>query len=84
MRDCMEAAQTLGCETELVIEPDGIRRVTDFYTVERLAEFKPDIIFCIDHFRYEKKFAIPQEIVWITWIQDKLPQSTGNPKTKVC
>lgn len=80
MRDCMEAAQTLGCETELVIEPDGIRRVTDFYTVERLAEFKPDIIFCIDHFRYEKKFAIPQEIVWITWIQDKLLQSTGNPK----
>lgn len=80
MRDCMEAAKTLGCETELVIEPDGIRRVTDFYTVERLAEFKPDIIFCIDHFRYEKKFAIPQEIVWITWIQDKLSQSTGNPK----
>lgn len=72
-RDCMEAAKTLGCETELVIEPDGIRRVTDFYTVERLAEFKPDIIFCIDHFRYEKKFAIPQEIVWITWVQDPMP-----------
>ena len=70
-RDCMEAAQTLGCETELVIAPDGIRRVTDFYTVERLAEFKPDIIFCIDHFRYEH-LDIPSEIIWITWVQDPL------------
>ncbi|MGN0290387.1 MAG: hypothetical protein ACI4C5_00535, partial [Lachnospiraceae bacterium] len=71
-RDCMEAAKSLGCETELMIEPDGIRRVTNFYTMERLAEFQPDVIFCLDHFKYEHP-DIPPEIVWVTWIQDPMP-----------
>lgn len=71
-RDCMEATKRLGCETELLIESDGLRRITNFYTVERLVEFQPDIVFCLDHFRYEHP-EIPPEIVWITWVQDPMP-----------
>lgn len=79
-RDCMQAAKHLGCETELLIEKDGIHEISGLDVQKVIADFKPDIIFCIDHFRYEEDDTIPQEIVWITWIQDKLPQSTGNPK----
>lgn len=35
-------------------------------------------MFCIDHFREELCNWLPKEIVFITWIQDKLPYSTAN------
>ncbi len=74
-RDCMEYAKRLGCETRLMIEKDGIFRTTNYDTQKVLLEFKPDIVFCIDHYRAEYQ-DIPAELVWVTWIQDALPQST--------
>lgn len=70
-RDSMQAARRLGCDTKLLIEPDGIHRIQLFDMVKCLNDFKPDIIFCIDHFRFEKT-EIPEEIVYVTWIQDPL------------
>lgn len=71
-RDCMQAAAKLGCETKLLMEPDGIHRVYNSYKTKVIAEFKPDIIFNIDHFRFEYQY-IPQQVVWVTWAQDLLP-----------
>lgn len=76
-RDCMMSVRRLGCEAELLIEKNGLLRTTNYYMQEQIAEFKPDIIFCIDHYR-KGQLLIPTEIVWITWIQDALPQSTLN------
>ncbi len=70
-RDCMQAASRLGCEVQLLMEPDGIHRVYDKDIVQYIKRFKPDIIFNIDHFRFECS-VVPEEIVWITWIQDPL------------
>lgn len=70
-RDCMQAANRLNCETRLLIESDGIHRVTDKYKIKVIAEFKPDIIFNIDHFRFEHPI-VPKQVVWITWVQDIL------------
>ena len=71
-RDAMQAALRCGCETEMLIEPDGIHRIRESYAIKCIAQFKPDIIFCIDHFRIGKSY-IPKEVIWITWIQDDLP-----------
>ncbi len=70
-RDCMQAAKELGCETELLIEPDGIHRLTGWVQYRKICEFKPDVIFCIDHFRFEY-VQLPKEIVWLCWVQDPL------------
>lgn len=67
----MQAAQRMGCETELLIEADGIHRVTQLQIQKSIYDFKPDVMFCIDHFRFEEGW-IPPEIVWITWAQDPL------------
>lgn len=79
-RDCMQAAERLGCETELLIERNSLDRIPVFYIKKVLARLKPDIIFCIDHFRFEHREYVPEEIVWITWIQDPMPEVI-NPGT---
>lgn len=72
VKDCMKAAKNAGCEVELLIEPYGIYRVLQQKRIEITAKFKPDIVFQIDHFRYEQSF-IPEEAVCISWVQDPLP-----------
>ncbi len=71
-RDCMLAAKRNGCDVELLIEPDGIHRIYERYEIERVAKFKPDVVFCVDHFRF-RHLIFPKEVVWITWVQDPLP-----------
>lgn len=68
-KDCMEAAKRLGCKTDLLIEADGIHRILGKDIFSHIAQFQPDIIWDLDDFRFFYPF-IPQEIVWITWIQD--------------
>lgn len=79
-RDCIQGAKNLGCETELLIEKNGLDRITIPQVTKVLAGFKPDIIFIIDHFRFEHADCISEEPVWITWIQDYM-QEVINPKT---
>jgi hypothetical protein len=75
IRDCRQAAERLGCETELMIEPDGLHRKDRAYGAKMLAQFKPDIVFCIDHFRFEieDELCFPKEGIWVAWIQDPMP-----------
>lgn len=70
-RDCMQAARRMGCETELLIEPDGIHRITELAYQSCIREFRPDMVFNIDHFRFEYE-DIPKELVWTIWVQDPL------------
>ncbi|WP_026498557.1 glycosyltransferase family protein [Butyrivibrio sp. WCD2001] len=71
-RNAMEAARKLGCECELSIETENIKRVTPLKQMELFMEFKPDAIFVLDHFRFEERGFFPDEIYWITWIQDPM------------
>lgn len=74
-RDMKEAAEKAGLDTELSIEQGSVFSVSEFDFYGVINSFRPDIIFCIDHFRFEyfEYFEIPKEIVWICWIQDSLP-----------
>lgn len=70
-RDMKEAAEKMGITTELVIEKSDLHR-TSFDLYKQIYEFKPDILFCIDHFRFEQNY-IPKELFWICWVQDPMP-----------
>lgn len=74
VRDCKEAADILGCQTRLVIEKNRLfRGLRVLQLLREVLEFKPDIIFGIDHFKYE--FACLTEInevVYICWAQDPI------------
>lgn len=72
VRDSKEAADKIGLKTDLLIEKSDIHRIGDAARLELIHKLKPDIIFFIDHFRFEYS-NIPKEIVWLTWTQDPLP-----------
>lgn len=71
IRDCLQAAQRMGCQTELLMESDGVHAVYALTYQKYIHEFKPDMIFNVDHFRFE--YDIPDSLVWVVWIQDPLP-----------
>lgn len=80
-RDCKRAADEMGLQTKLIIETNPIFQVCNAKIVQCMNDFRPDIIFCIDHFRFEREIY-PKEIVWISWLQDILPKimSCDTPK----
>ncbi|MBF0117978.1 MAG: glycosyltransferase family 1 protein [Desulfobacterales bacterium] len=70
-RDLADAFESIKVKVKILIEkedePAGLRRDI---TYKNIYEFSPDIIFCIDHLRYEE--GLPKTIPFITWIQDLL------------
>ncbi len=74
IRDCKEAANRRGLKTELIIEKDRLcTGWSDLFYIKKVVEFKPDIIFMIDHFRHENSIvAVLNELVFVCWVQDPL------------
>lgn len=75
IRDCKKAAEKMGLNTELLIEKDRLSTGwTNLCIMRKIAEFLPDIIFIIDHFRFEHSFLSGLDnLIWVTWIQDHMP-----------
>ncbi len=74
-RDCREAAERMGIETEYLIEPNRfVIGIPAIIMHKALMEFKPDIFFVINHFRFE--YAVQSKLeqaVFIGWVQDPMP-----------
>lgn len=66
-----KAARKIGCQTELLIEKSEIHRMFIEALIININEFRPDIVFILDHFRYEHDY-LDEAIVVVTWIQDPL------------
>lgn len=75
-RDVMAAFDELGCETHLVIEPADYHQITPVAIAAALAQFKPDLVFLIDHLRYEYTDRFPPQLPMTCWIQDHLANLT--------
>ena len=73
VRDSMDAAKRAGCECYYLIEPASAKRITREKQVDVLLSFKPDVIFDVDHMRFENDYTIYPRIIYVTWIQDPLP-----------
>jgi hypothetical protein len=73
IRDIAEGFRQFGHETFIQIEDEdagvGIRKDV---SLKNIIDFNPDILFEINHFRYEYPW-IPKNIPYITWIQDLMP-----------
>lgn len=71
-RDFKKAADRLGLNTELLKEADRLSSGNMLLEVEKIAKFKPDILFLLDHFRFESETYKLGQFVCITWVQDPL------------
>jgi len=76
-RDMAKGFRQLGHETFIEIEDEdsglGIRKDVN---MENLINFRPDIIFSIDHLRHSNPW-IPKSIPFVSWIQDLMPHLIG-------
>lgn len=72
-RNCADAALKLGMNVKVLMEEDDIFH-NDFYAVmDEIASYKPDILFMVDHLRFEYDFPDLEHMVLVSWIQDLLP-----------
>ena len=72
-RDTAAAFERLGWETRVIIEPSPHHRVLRSSIAGALADFKPDLVFQIDHLRHEHQDLFPPNLPFACWIQDHLP-----------
>ncbi|SDB60140.1 glycosyltransferase [Butyrivibrio sp. INlla16] len=72
-KNTMDAAINCGCECRLLKESDDAKRLTMFKIAKVMDEFRPDVIFILDHFRFENGREFPNNIFYVTWIQDPMP-----------
>lgn len=72
MRDWLAAFEQLGHETHLVIEPADHLLCDGMGLTASIAEYAPDLIVIIDHYRAEMQGA-PAEVPYVMWVQDRMP-----------
>jgi len=72
-KDTADAFRRLGWDVQTVIEPTQHHTITKVAIRRTLCEFKPDLIFQIDHNRFEHGEVMPENVPFVNWIQDLLP-----------
>jgi hypothetical protein len=76
-RDTAAGFRQIGWETHVVIEPTPAHRIFRPAIRRALDEFKPDLVFQIDHLRYEHGDMFPPDLPFACWAQDHLPNLTS-------
>jgi hypothetical protein len=72
MRDWLAAFERLGHQTRLIIEEHDHEVANSLTIASACAEFKPDLVVIIDHYRAELG-GVPEQIPLVMWVQDALP-----------
>jgi hypothetical protein len=72
MRDWLAAFGRLGHQTRLLIEQHDHEACNGLGIAAACAEFLPDLVVIIDHYRGELS-GIPSQIPVVMWVQDALP-----------
>jgi len=73
MRDLAAAFERRGMPTRTIIERTDHGRLSVMSHLRLIRDFQPDLVFMIDHFRREYPWAIPENLPFVGWIQDLLP-----------
>jgi hypothetical protein len=76
-RDSADGFRQIGWDAQVVIEPEPWHRMTRTSIRQAIAEFKPHLIFQLDHLRAEHGDLIPPRVPFVCWIQDHLPNLTN-------
>jgi Txe/YoeB family toxin of Txe-Axe toxin-antitoxin module len=72
MRDWLASFQRLGHQTRLLIENHDHELCSAQTIARACAEFQPDLVVIIDHYRAEFG-GVPEQIPMVMWVQDALP-----------
>lgn len=72
-RDTADAFAELGWDAQVLIEPSPAHRLYQFAMRRTLDQFKPDLVFQIDHLRHEHGGMFPRNLPFACWVQDHLP-----------
>jgi hypothetical protein len=72
MRDWLAAFARLGHRTQLFIEEHDHEFCNGLGIAAACAEFQPDLVVVIDHYRMELT-GIPAQVPTVMWVQDALP-----------
>jgi glycosyltransferase involved in cell wall biosynthesis len=72
MRDWLKAFERLGHRTRLIIEQHDHEMSNSLTIASACAEFRPDLVVIIDHYRAELG-GLPEQVPMVMWVQDALP-----------
>jgi hypothetical protein len=75
-RDSADAFRENGWDAHILIEPTPHHALNRIAIAQATAEFKPDVIFQLDHLRHEHGGIFPANVPFVCWIQDHLPNLT--------
>jgi hypothetical protein len=81
MRDWLAAFGRLGHQTRLVIEQHDHEVCNGLGIAGACADFQPDMVVIIDHYRSELS-GLPEQIPVVMWVQDALPNIYRNEAGK--
>jgi len=69
-RDTAAAFEQAGWQTRL-LNADAM--LTPYHLARQINEFKPDVFLFIDHLRHEAEEVYPRNLLFVTWVQDDMP-----------
>lgn len=72
-RDMASVAEKAGCKCRIIKEKNYLQRAAGDSHIEGIYLFRPDMVVVMDHMRCEYKGCMPDELVFVSWIQDLLP-----------
>lgn len=70
VRDTCAAFEQMGWET-MILKLEAM--LTPYYLVKSVRDFRPDVFLFIDHLRSEAEGAYPRNMMFVTWVQDEMP-----------
>lgn len=74
LEDCRDAFEAMGHQMRVWTESADIERLSGLVVLQEIKDYNPDLIFCIDHTRYEYPGLYPEKLPFLTWVQDELPE----------
>lgn len=72
VRDLAEGLRGAGWRVEVITEPTDHSVLLPAEHARAVADFRPDALFVVDHLRSEFKDMLPPELIFVTWVQDRL------------
>lgn len=75
-RRIANAFESLGWSVHIAIEPHDHHRLLAMSLHQIIDQFKPDLLFTIDHLRHEQGSMLPANLPHCCWVQDLLPNIT--------
>ncbi|MCK4873046.1 MAG: hypothetical protein KAS72_10005 [Phycisphaerales bacterium] len=72
--DLVDALRRAGHEGRTVTEPDAHSHLTTPAYYRAVLEFEPDMVIAFNFARCHMNEAVPNNIPFVTWVQDRLPR----------